>query len=275
MKTVGLVAAKGEGRRIEYCLRALARITDEIVYFDDNSPDHTLEVVYSLQQECRVARIIESHLPDRNEGRDRQELLNAGRDIGGDRFIVLDADEAFAADAEEYLRLALEVLKPGESISAPWTHLWRGADRYRVDPCPWVNNWRKIAFADDGTNYPEVYLHTPRVPVHGQDHGLPNEVVFLHFQFIFWPNVVVKQTWYKMLERQRTELTVDHLNWAYDQALNETGLKTEPSKNRWFYSFFDESVFMRLYHWRIAEMKAWKAANPQLYEKLLPCPYVD
>ena len=119
MKKVGLVLAKGEGKRIEYCLRALSRIVDEIVYLDDDSPDDTLERAEALRDECRVTRIIESHLPDRDEGRDRNLLLEAGREIGGDRFLVLDADEAFAANSDFFMGVALETLQPGEAIHVP------------------------------------------------------------------------------------------------------------------------------------------------------------
>lgn len=276
MKKVGLVSAKGEGARIEHCLRALAQIVDETVYLDDNSPDDTLARVYRLQDECRVARIIESRLPDRNEGRDRNELLKAGREIGGDRFLVLDADEAFAANSEFFMATALESLEPGEALSAPWTHLWRSADWFRVDPCPWVDNWRWVGFCDDGlSQYPDDWLHTRRIPMQAKvTHRLPPEVVFLHFQFISWPNVLIKQTWYKFLERLRGS-DPKHLNWAYNQALNETGLRTERSKPEWFHGFFNEADFMGLYTWRIKEMQAWKKANPELFTDLNSCPYVD
>lgn len=277
MKKVGLVSAKGEGARIEHCLRALARIVDEIVYLDDDSPDDTLERVYRLEHECRIARVIESHLPDRDEGRDRNELLKAGREIGGDRFLVLDADEAFGANADEYMSAALEALEPGEALSAPWIHLWRTADCYRVDPCPWVDNWRWVGFCDDSVSfYPDVWLHTRRIPMNAEvTHKLPPEVAFLHFQFVSWPNVLIKQTWYKFLERLRGNANTQHLNWAYNQAMDETGLRTEPAKPEWFHSFFNEADFMSLYTWRIKEMQAWKRQSPELFTDLNSCPYVD
>lgn len=277
MKKVGLVFAKGEGARIDYCLRALAQIVDEIVYLDDNSTDDTLERVYRLEHECRIRRIIESHLPDHSEARDRNELLKAGREIGGDRFLVLDADEAFAANSEFFMTTALETLKPGEALAAPWTHLWRSADWFRVDSCPWVANWRWIGFCDDGTSCypPDVWLHSCRIPMQAKiTQRLPPEVVFLHFQFISWPNVLIKQTWYKFIERLHGA-DPNYLNWAYNQALDETGLKTEPSKPEWFYSFFSESAFMGLYTWRIKEMQAWKKQHPDLFTDLNTCPYVD
>ena len=275
MKKVGLVAAKGEGARIEHCLRALAKIVDEIVYLDDNSPDDTRERVYRIQAECRVARIVESYLSDRDEGRDRAKLLNVGREIGGDRFLVLDADEAFAANSELCVSAALEALRPGEALAAPWTHLWRSAGWFRVDPCPWVDNWRLIGFCDNGTaQYSNAWLHTCRVPVQQAVQRLPPEAVFLHFQFVSWPNVLIKQTWYKFMERQRGGDTC-YLNSVYNQALDETGLRVEPSRPEWFHSFFSESDFMRLYAWRIEEMQAWKKQRPELFAGLNTCPFVD
>jgi glycosyltransferase involved in cell wall biosynthesis len=274
MKTVGLVAAKGEGGRIMHCLRALSRIVDEIVYLDDNSPDDTLERVYQVQDECGVVRIIESHLPERDEARDRNELLRAGREIGGDRFLVLDADEAFAANADYYLHVAMEALVPGEAISVPWTHLWRSASVYRVDPCPWVNNWRVVGFCDDGTSwYPNVWLHTPRQPIkNAVIQKLPAEIVFLHFQFVAWPNVLIKQSWYKYLERIHGKAQLND----YNLALDERNLKVEASKPEWFHDFFDEDAFADLYAWRIKEMQTWKKQHgPELFTGLSACPHVD
>jgi len=276
MKKVGLVLAKGEGKRIVHCLRALAKIVDEIVYLDDNSPDQTLDFVYTVQRECRVSRIIESHLPDHNEGRDRNLLLEAGREIGGEVFVVLDVDEAFAANADFYLSEALNTLKPGEVVGAPWTHVWRSPWHYRVDPCVWVNNVRQVIFCDDGvSHYPDVSLHCVRVPVNGQLFTLPPEIVLLHFQFVYWPNVVVKQAWYQFLEIRRGQKDKAYLNREYGRALDETGLKTEPVNPDWFHPFFVEQDWMMLYHWRVQEMKAWRAKNPAAFEGLLPCPYVD
>lgn len=279
MKKVGLVAAKGEGKRIDYCLRALSRIVDEIVYLDDNSPDDTLERVRALEDQCRVSRIIESKRTDRHEGKDRQVLLEAGREIGGQAFLVLDADEAFAADADEYIKAALDMLEPGDALSAVWTHLWRSAGEYRVDPCTWVNNRKEVAFCDDGvTDYnQQVYLHSARVPQPKRIHLLPPEIVLLHFQFVFWPNVEVKQTWYKVLEFQRGDFTKDYLNWAYGRALDETGLQVAPSRAAWFYPFFDESAFMRICSWRLVELRRWIAAKPPNHFKGLldACPYIN
>jgi len=276
MKKVGLVLAKGEGGRIEYCLRALARSVDEIVYFDDNSPDDTLEHVYRIQNECRVTRIIESHLTDHNEGRDRNLLLEAGREIGGECFLVLDADEAFAANAADYVQMALDSLTPGEALQVPWTHVWRNARQYRADPCPWVGNWRTVAFCDDGKSaYSDKYLHVERVPLEVKHYRLPGEIVFLHFQFICWPNVIIKQVWYEMLERLYSQQSVEALNHAYALALDERGIKLLPTNAKWFYPFFDERAFMTFCAWRVAQMREWKAADPERFKGLLPCPYVD
>jgi len=276
MKTVGLVSAKGEGKRIAHCLQAMAPIVDEIVYLDDGSPDDTLEWVKLVAEECRVTRILERHDPLRDEGRDRNLLLRAGREIGGDRFLVLDADKAFAANASEYMRTALETLQPGESIAVPWTHLWRSAGQYRVDSCVWVGNWRVVAFGDDGYSwYPNQYLHVPRVPVKGEAGRLPPETVFLHFQFVYWPNVLVKQTWYKFLERIRTGRSVEDLNRQYGEALDERGLLTEASKAEWFFPFFNEADWMTLCEWRIDEMRRWRQEHGSVLDGLSSCPEVD
>lgn len=276
MKSVGLVFGKNESNRVIHCLRAMSQIVDAIVYLDDNSTDNTLEQVRSIADECRVERILERHDPLRDEGRDRNLLLRAGRELGGDSFLVLDVDEAFSANASDYLRIALKTLKPGECMSVPWTHTWRSASHYRTDPCVWVNNWRVVAFGDDGYSwYPNLFVHTTRVPVKSAPLCLPSEVVLLHFQFICWPNVLIKQTWYKFLERIRSKRSVSDLNHQYAQALDERGLTTAPCKPEWFFPFFKEAEWMELCQWRIEEMRGWRKEYGSLLDGLSVCPDVD
>lgn len=275
MKIVGLVPAKNEGRRILYCLQSLAKVVDEIVYLDDGSTDCTLDLVKSVSKECRVTRII-LRSGERNEGRDRNLLLNAGRSVNGDRFLVLDADEAFAADSTQLVRNTLESLKPGEVLATPWIHLWRSSTRYRVDPSTFVDNWRCVAFRDDGlAQYPDNYLHVSRTPISGKIVRLDERAKFLHFQFVCWKNVVIKQTWYKFLERLRTGQSVEELNLKYSAALDESGLCTAPSRPEWFFPFFNEADFMEIYHWRVHAMHAWKAAHGNLFDGLGECTDID
>lgn len=276
MKIVGLVAGKNESARLAYCLRALAPVVDAIVYLDDNSSDDTVDQAKALAKDCHIERIIEREDPGRDEARDRNLLLRAGRELGGTCFLVLDVDEAFAASTLEGARCALETLRPGEALSVPWTHLWRSASQYRVDPCIWVGNRRSIAFGDDSYAwYPNRFLHVPRVPIQGGAHAFPSEVILLHFQFICWPNVLIKQTWYKFLERIRTGRTARDLNHQYDQALDEIGVRTVPSSPAWFFPFFREADWMVLYQWRVDEMRRWREQHGSLLDGLSVCPEVN
>ena len=64
----------------------------------------------------------------------------------------------------------------------------------------------------------------------------------LHFQFINWPNVVKKQSWYKCLERIRTpEKSIDAINQRYVFSMDTSHEETSPVKSIWFngYDFFN------------------------------------
>lgn len=274
MKLVGLMVAKNEGRRVLYSLKAMASIVDEIVYLDDGSTDDTVDLVRSVSEECRITRFIENKRGEHNEGLDRNLLLRAGRSIGGDRFLVLDADEAFSPAAGPAVRKAVENLDPGNCLSAQWTHPWRSAGCYRIDPCPWVGNWRVIAFADDETsNYPDTQLHVQRVPVRSAPCQLSQ--VLLHFQFMFWPNVEIKQTWYKCLEYIHGQRSITCLNRAYGQAMDETGLKVTAVDADWFHPFFNEQDFASVYKWRLDDIRRWRSEFGTCLDPLLTCPDVN
>lgn len=201
-KIVALVPARNEGAKIAFCLRALAQVADAIVYLDDCSDDDTPAIVESSAAQCRVARIIRNAHWHRDEPRDRNALLEAGRAVGGTHFIVIDADEAFTANCVEggFLRDRILALRPGDRLALTWIQLWRSTAHYRFDQSVWTFDCRPFVFCDDGRcAYASAFIHTPRVPLSlrgrvrklgGYSHGV------MHFQFVNWRNLLVKQAWY-------------------------------------------------------------------------------
>lgn len=265
-KIVGLVPARNEEARIGLCLRALARFCDAIVFLDDCSTDRTVEVVQSLAAECRVERIVRNDRWMRDEPGDRNRLLEAGRQVGGTHFVVLDADEAFTANLQDdgLLRRQILSLAAGERLSLAWIQLWRSLDVYRYDDSVWTHNYKCFAFADDGVcSYRSEFIHTSRVPadLKGAEKRLPGYTYgVLHFQFVNWRALLLKQAWYRCLERVRTpDRPVEAINRLYAPSKDESGLRVRPAPEAWLagYPFFDRAAAGPADNWRAAQIREW------------------
>ena len=265
-KIVALVPARNEGAKIAFCFRALARVVDAIVYLDDCSDDDTVSIVESIAAECRVERIIRKPTWHRDEPGDRNALLRAGREIGGTHFAVIDADEAFTANCAdgEFLRRRIFALAPGDQLVLTWIQLWRSVTQYRFDGSVWTGNAKPFVFCDDGKcAYSSEFIHTPRVPanlsgrqhkIDGYTHGL------LHFQFVNWRNLLIKQAWYRCLEHIREpQKPVAEINQRYAPSKDETGLGLKASPAEWLagYPFFDQAVFDEPDQWRVKQVLGW------------------
>src|SRR5690606_27910652 len=103
----------------------------------------------------------------------------------------------------------------------------------------WTWNAKPFAFCDDGEcSYQSEFIHTSRVPanlkgrrceVPGYSHGL------LHFQFTNWRNLLLKQAWYRCLERIRDpKKNVAAINDRYAPSKDERGLGLKPVPKSWF-----------------------------------------
>jgi len=265
-RIIGLVPARNEKNIIAQCLRALSLFTDAIVYLDDASTDETSDIVASLAQELRIERIIRKKEWVRDEPGDRNALLNAGRALGGTHFIVIDADEVFSANllADQGLRQAILSMKPGDRLAMNWIQLWRSTEQFRFDRSVWTWNYKDIIFCDDGRcSYSSEFIHTPRVPenlsgtraiLEGYDAGL------LHFQFVNWRNLLLKQAWYRCLEHIREpSKPAREINSRYAPSKDEEGLGLQPAPSGWFdgYPFFDRSLYDLPDCWREEQVLDW------------------
>ena len=265
-KIVGLVPARNERHILPQCLRALSLYTDAMVFLDDASEDDSVAVVQALAEECRIERILRNKTWHRDEPGDRNRLLQAGRAIGGSHFIALDADELFTASCLEggFLRRAILALKPGEVLQMNWIQLWRSTAQYRFDQSVWTWNMKDFAFCDDGRAcYESPFIHCPRAPrnlagerrrIEGYERGV------MHFQFVHWRNLLVKQAWYRCLERIRAPtVSPADINRIYAASVDETGLGVCPAPASWFagYPFFDPSVYSKPDIAREREVLGW------------------
>ncbi|HSW73678.1 MAG TPA: glycosyltransferase family A protein [Candidatus Limnocylindria bacterium] len=277
-KIVGLLAVRNEQNYIAQCLRTLCLYTDAIVILDDASDDNTVAIIKSLAKQCNVAKIITKKTWLRDEPGDAKALLAAGRALGGTHFIHLDADEMFTANCLEgnFLRSRILELKPGDRLRMNWIQLWRSVDYYRFDSSIWTWNYKDFIFCDDGIcGYLSGFIHTPRTPntlqgttytMEGYTYGV------LHFQFVNWRNLLIKQAWYRCLEliHKPTKSTVS-INKSYAASKDETDLAVNPCPAAWFagYTFFDPLIYQKSEQWREKQVLYWFAKYGKNYfEKL-------
>lgn len=265
-KIVALIPARNEAARLPFCLRALKPYVDAVVYLDDCSDDDSVAVVESLAAECKVGRIIRKTQWLRDEPGDRNALLAAGRKLGGTHFVVLDADEAFTANCaqHDYLRRLVLTLRPGDTLTLSWIQLWRSLGEYRFDQSQWTYASKAFAFCDDGqATYQSGFIHTQRVPkgLAGRNIPVVNYVHgVLHFQFVNWPNLQIKQAWYRCMERIRQpHRAAAEINKQYAPSEDESGLQLREVPADWLegYAGLDASVFAARDERRVREVLAW------------------
>ncbi|WP_162605057.1 FkbM family methyltransferase [Geomonas oryzae] len=267
-KIVGLVTVRNESAIVGQALRLLSLFTDAIVLLDDASTDDTVAVCEAYAASCRVEHIIRKRSWFRDEPGDRNRLLNAGRAIGGTHFIVTDADECFTANLlrNGFLRRTLLSLQPGEILELQWLQLWRSTSNYRDDGSIWSNSYKAVAFRDNwSSHYTSDFIHTPRIPkgiagrtirVNGPEVGL------MHFQFTNWANLLLKQAWYRCMERIRTPEKPDaEINERYAPSKDERNMVLKGAPEAWFsgYPLFDHECYQKPDNWRMEQVLAWFA----------------
>jgi glycosyltransferase involved in cell wall biosynthesis len=265
-KIVGLMQVRNEQILIQQCLKALCFYTDAIVILDDASTDNTLNIIQSLAQECHIEKIMRKpEWKGWNEPFNRNNLLAAARSIGGTHMIIIDADEMFSANCLEndYLRKKILALKPGDSMGCQWINLWRSLDAYRDDGSVWVPRDNERIFCDNGTAYyPQGFIHGSPLPRGLNGTYYPSKDithVILHFQFVNWQNLLIKQAWYRCLELlHNPQQSTKNINFNYGRSKDETNIRCKQAGTTWFdYPFFDASIFNQPEQWRKKQVRAW------------------
>jgi hypothetical protein len=151
--------------------------------------------------------------------------LEFGRASGGTHFVILDADEAFSAPFHQQGRWRISALGPGECLSLPWVALWLSPRQFRNDGSAWRPRAKEFVFCDDAGDYaPGRDLHTSRLPDADfvcADSVSVNDGCVLHYQFVNWDFLQLKQAWYRCLERVRGG-SPTRINWSYAITLDKS-----------------------------------------------------
>lgn len=267
-KIVGMMQVRNEQILIRQCLLALSYYTDAIVILDDASTDGTFEIIQSLATVCNIEKIIRNAAwKDWNEPANKNKLLAAARSIGGTHMIIIDADEMFTANCRDgdFLRKKILALEPGDSMGCQWINLWRSVNQYRDDGSIWVPRDNERIFCDNGiAGYPQGFLHCSPLPKGLDGTYYPSSDTtwgILHFQFVNWRNLLIKQAWYRCLELiHDPKLSTRQLNFMYGRSKDETNIKFKASRAIWFdYPFFDASIFEIPEESRKKQIHAWFA----------------
>lgn len=167
------------------------------------------------------------------------------------------------------LRNLILDLTPGDQLAFRWVYLWRGVDYFRTDSDKGISRFKYCIFCDDRRGvYSSGFIHTSRVPrVKEKKHRLEGPFG-LHFQFVDWDNLILKQKWYRWLERvYQPKRPIEKILKRYLQSEDESGLVTDPCPHDWFetYPFLDPAVFHQPDNWRILQMKDWEDAKGVAY----------
>ena len=250
-KIVALVEVRNVEPVIDAFLSAIHQVVDSVVIIDDHSVDGSRNRILSynsrLQENNRRNKPFVEVLLNktgswlREELLDRQLLLDAGREIGGTHFVLLDYDEYLSSNCirDGTIRSKILDLNPGESLFIPWTEAWKSLTKQRVLPDDQEMNFLRrrqtVIFADDGkamytdenslsrhlgnpSNGRNSTIHVVRCPrsicpqpprYHGPGTGQqmsPNvktlpQCRIIELRFLNLHNVLLKSAWYEALGR--------------------------------------------------------------------------
>lgn len=195
---VCLTPVRNEAWILERFLHAASVWADVIIVADQQSDDGSREIVGRFPK----ARLVENFATNYDEGARQRILLEAARNIPGNRFLVaLDADEFLTPGAwsTEEWRATL-ASDPGTVVRFPWLnvtpdlkHFWRSAP-----PMP-------FGFMDDGSDHSGAWIHSERIPARDECPQVElRETSVLHLQYTDWGRMESKHRWYQCLERLRS-----------------------------------------------------------------------
>ena len=261
-KLVALMLVRNEDWVLNLSLRAALRWCDAVYVYCHKCHDGTQDIIDTVdrQNPGRVARAW-SEADDWNEMDMRQTLLQQGRKWGATHFALVDADEVPTANWLAYLRQRALALNPGEAMDVPMIPCWRSLHAYRNDNSIWCKSRISVAFADK----PGVcwkadngYQHHHRLPygVTAKRVGERGAGGVMHLQFANWPRLAAKHAWYKCVEITRfTKRTREEIDRVYNQALDESNLRTAECPKAWWEGHDTSCVDFQSEPWHKAECK--------------------
>jgi glycosyltransferase involved in cell wall biosynthesis len=239
MKVVAMLPFKDEEWILPVFLSSVAPAVDEIVAIDDGSGDSSRRLVEEAGGHVVSSADLAGGMWGAGlGGREltvREKLLEIARERGGTHFIALDADEALTAPARHGLRDALARLEPGKKLAMRWVTLWKSPGAYRDgDASVWSDLYKDFGFADA----PDLdFAGVARTPgPNGNEQWVrlaAEQGAVLHYQFVPWERVQMKQAWYRCQELIRRPRAAFDLNVMYAHGLDDPEARTSPVPDSW------------------------------------------
>lgn len=249
MKIVGLMLARNEDWIIGVSVRIALRWCDELVVLLHACTDRTKEMVQKITSDGGKVHVIEWADGDKwDEMVLRQQTLLKARELKASHVAIVDADEFITGNLLDKVRSYFQKLRPGQCLELPMVPAWGKLRQYRDDNSVWSRAFITLGFADrpDLTWRPagDGYQHHNRPP-----YGISAERArpladkklggVVHAQFANKRRLLAKHVLYRMVDHLRwpDRESVSHLNWKYDQALDENGMRLTEVPADWLVSY--------------------------------------
>lgn len=128
-KVIAGIPCKNEEKIIAKNLSALSNFCFKIIVVDDGSTDKTEEICKSFPK-VEFYKRIKKDTKHREDGKQRQEIIDYIKPHNPDYCLFLDADEIPSPDIVKFINnIDINI----NLWRLPWLHLWKDENHYRVD----------------------------------------------------------------------------------------------------------------------------------------------
>jgi len=235
MKIIGLLICRNESWILPTTLPQQLRFVDELLVLDGRSTDNTRDILKRAGKQVHV-RIQKGKTA--NYAQWRQELMQWARERGATHIVSLDGDEALSSNLLDGWNELLASMKPGEKLSLDWISLWKSPYHYLTQGSVFAHLVKDFIFCDDGISaYEKIALHEGRTPgqmTASNNRVLPRKVgVTLHFQFVPWERVQMKQAYIRCLDYSTGSDTPKGINYKYEETLETDRVRTDKVPAEW------------------------------------------
>jgi glycosyltransferase involved in cell wall biosynthesis len=252
-KVIAGLTTKDEDWIVEKTLKALNRFCDKIVVYDDGSTDDTEEI-------CRSFNRVEWHVRpphdalQREEAKQRLELINILKNYDLDYALLLDADEIPTPNIISFVE---NIDNSFNLYKVRMINLWEDEENYRTDSYNTVfgtrvnwdpfteNSWFKFPLLKFNKNYDYEYNLAVQKGgcsrYHPSPHNVPGDTCDAGFHIIHYGKIAPdflngdRLKFYSAIEAKDGKGSYEQrLRWHAEHNRLDT-LKVVPTKKEWFW----------------------------------------
>ena len=241
MKVIALLPFKNEEHLLPTYLSNVQPVCDEIIAIDDSSTDNSRQIMEDAGVIVKGYEDTEHLKGGFSAGLMRQNLFNYARESNGTHFVCLDADETFTTNFVPIARDIISQLNMGEKVSMQWLALWKSSTHYRDDSTVWSRNFKDFIVCDNPSlEYDQNYfLCEGRTIGPNNDRTLRRLEVehgaVLHYQFTFYNNFHLKQSWYRVGELvHKSHSAIGEINSKYSITMLESNVGMKEMPKEWY-----------------------------------------